>query len=376
MLKRILLTLAALLLLIAVLAGAKIKQFSDMGAAGASMVMPPTVIAVSEAGYQDWEVSLNAVGSLEAVQGVTVTADNPGRVAEIAFTAGADVEAGAVLIKQDISSEKTQLRAAAASVELAQANLTRLTELFKKKVASQAELDASQASYKQAVAQADTIRTSIEKKTIKAPFAGRLGIRLVNLGQDLATGGAIVSLQAVDPIYVNFSLPQQDMAKLKPGLSVRVRSDAVPGKVFDGKVTVINPEVDPSTRSLSIQATLANPDKQLLPGMFASVAVVMSDVKRVLAVPITSIAYATYGDSIFVVSEKKDDKTGETSLVAQQQFVRLGKARGDFVSVEAGVNDGDQVVSSGVFKLQNGAAVSINNSAMPEFSANPQLEDN
>ncbi|WP_188150812.1 efflux RND transporter periplasmic adaptor subunit [Teredinibacter waterburyi] len=376
MLKRILLTLAALLVLIAVLAGAKLKQFMDMAAAGESMVMPPTVIAASEASYQDWEVSLNAVGSLEAVQGVTVTADNPGRVAEIAFTAGADVEAGAVLIKQDISSEQAQLRAAAASVELAQANLTRLTELFKKKVASQAELDASQASYKQAVAQADTIRTSIEKKTIKAPFAGRLGIRLVNLGQDLATGGAIVSLQAVDPIYVNFSLPQQDMAKLKPGLSVRVRSDAAPGKVFEGKVTAINPEVDSSTRSLSVQATLANPDKQLLPGMFASVAVVMSDVKRVLAVPVTAVAYATYGDSIFVVTEKKDEKTGETSLVAQQQFVRLGKARGDFVSVEAGINEGDQVVSSGVFKLQNGAAVSINNSAMPEFSANPQLEDN
>jgi len=305
---------------------------------GASMVMPPTVVGASEVKEQEWEQTLNAVGSLEAMRGVVVTADNPGRVTDIHFVAGAQVKAGDILISQDTSNESAQLRSAQASAALAK-------------------------------------RSTILKKSVRAPFDGRLGIRQINLGQDLGTGDPIVSLQAVDPMFVNFFLPQQDLSKLDIGLEVRVTSNAVPDESFIGKITAINPEIDPSTRNVRVQATLENSKEKLLPGMFTNVKVVLPASEKVLAVPVTAVAYATYGDSVYVVTESVDEKTGKKQLVAQQHFVRLGRALGDFVAVEKGIDPGVKVVSTGVFKLRNGAPIAINNESTPEFKTAPQPED-
>ncbi|WP_185233192.1 efflux RND transporter periplasmic adaptor subunit [Teredinibacter franksiae] len=373
--KKYLVTIAGLVGVLLVVAGVKGSQIMSLIKMGETMVPPPTVISATQVEQQQWEQVLNTVGTLEAVQGVVVTADNPGRVTDILFTAGTEVKAGDVLIHQDTSSEKAQLRAAEASVALAKANLDRVSALFKKKVSSRSELDASEARHKEAVAQADNIRTSIDKKTVKAPFDGRLGIRLVNVGSDLSTGSAIVSLQEVDPIYVNFSLPQRDLPKLAAGLKVRLSSDAVPGRVFDGDISTINPEIDPATRSVKVQATLSNEDLSLLPGMYAKVEIVLPQAEPVLVVPVTSVSYATYGDSVFIVEEEKNEESGETSQVVRQKFVRLGETRGDFVTIKAGVEEGETVVSTGVFKLRNNAPVNINNETQPEFSLNPTPED-
>jgi len=373
--KKYAVTIAGLFLIVAILVGIKSLQIGTLIKAGETMVMPPTVIATTVVEAQRWEKTIPAVGSLEAVQGVTITADIPGRVTEILFSGGAEVQTGDILLRQDTSSEQAQLRVAQANAALAKANLARTTELYRKKVASKSQFDTAEAEFKAAIAQADTAQTSIDKKTIRAPFDGRLGIRLVNVGEDLSTGEAIVSLQAVDPIYVNFSLPQRDLPKLHLDLDVRLTADAVAGKTFHGTITAINPEIDPATRSLKVQATLKNADHALLPGMFANVDVVLPDTEDVLAVPSTAVAYATFGDSVFVVKEEKNEKTGESGLVARQQFIRRGRTRGDFVAIDAGVDVGDEVVSGGVFKLQNGAPVSVNNDIKPDYSLNPTPED-
>lgn len=373
MLKNIFFTILALFAIVGLLGGAKFMQINDLISAAATMEMPPISVATEIAELQDWEMNLNAVGSLEAVQGVVVTAEVPGRVSDIQFQPGAQVALGQVLLEQDISSEEAQLRAAEATVELARLNLRRIEELLNKKAASQSDLDTAKARYKEAVAQADSTRAIIAKKTMKAPFAGRLGVRLVNLGQDLASGTAIVSLQNVDSMFVNFSIPQQHFSSLALGLKVVVRSDAVPKKSFTGQISAISPEVDAATRNIRVQATLANPEQTLLPGMFANVAVILPESERVLAVPGTAIAYATYGDSLFVVEEQENEQ-GKT-LVARQQFVQLGRRLGDFVAVEKGLNKGQQVVVAGVFKLQNGATIAINNDVKPRFSLTPTPED-
>ncbi|WP_045855850.1 efflux RND transporter periplasmic adaptor subunit [Teredinibacter purpureus] len=367
--------IGGLLSVVLVIAAIKALQIMNLIGMSESMVMPPTVISAMSVQQQQWEQTLNTVGTLEAEQGVVVTADSPGRVTEILFTAGAEVQAGDVLIRQDVSSELAQLRAAEASAALAKTQLDRTHALLVKKVSSKSEFDIADARYKEAVAQADNIRTAIAKKTVKAPFAGRLGIRLINVGSDLGRGGAIVSLQAVDPIYVNFSLPQRELSKLALDYSVRIESDAVPGKDFTGVISAINPEIDPVTRSVRVQASLANTDHTLLPGMYAKVTVVLPEAEPVLVVPVTAVSFATFGDSVFVVVEEESEDGADKKLVARQQFVRLGHTRGDYVAIEAGVVLGDNVVSTGVFKLRNGAEVVVNNEAQPTFSLHPNPED-
>lgn len=374
MVKNISFTLLALVALIGLLGGIKGIQFRDLIAAAATMAPPPASVATHKVERQNWEKTLNAVGTLEATQGVTISADIPGRITDVFFTPGAQVQKGTPLIQQDISSETAQLRAAEANVELARLNVERVRELYTKRASSKADLDTSEARYKEALAQADTIRTNIEKKTVKAPFSGRLGIRLVNVGQDLASGTPIVSLQAVDTMFLNFSLPQQSLAHLAPGLPVRMTTDAVPGQVYEGVLTALDPEVDPATRNVRVQATVQNPDQKLLPGMFSNAQVVLPDVEPVVVVPITAVAYATYGDSVFVVEEETNE-AGETHLVARQQFVRLGRTLGDFVAISKGIEEDQTVVVSGVFKLQNGAPVTVNNDVKPAFSLTPSPKD-
>ncbi|MBI5769956.1 MAG: efflux RND transporter periplasmic adaptor subunit [Verrucomicrobia bacterium] len=349
------------LLIVGPLYLAKTSQFKAMGAAGAAMVMPPTTVTAAGAVKQTWPNTLSATGSIAPVQGVTVAAELPGKVAKIAFEPGATVAAGDLLVQLDTSTEEAQLRAAEAAAVLANLNLNRARELRQNGTNSPADLDAADAQAKAAVAQADNIRAVIAKKTIRAPFAGRLGLRLVNLGQILRDGEAIATLQTLDPVFVNFSLPQQRLAQLARGTRVRVTTDAAPGETFDGEINAINPEVDMATRNLRVQATAPNKGEKLRAGMFANVEVVLPTETPVLAIPVTAVLYAPYGDSVFIIDEKKDEKSGKTQQVLRQQFVRLGGARGDFVNVLEGLQPGEQVVTAGVFKLRPGMSVTIDN---------------
>ena len=374
--KRIFFTIVGLLVLIGVLGGVKGLQISRMVAQGKTFVPPPETITTFELRPESWESLLTSVGSLEAVQGVMVTAELKGKVENIAFKPGVMARAGDLLVQQDISSETAQLRASEASATLAKLTLERTRKLLTEKTVSQSQYDNADAQYKQAEAQLDTIRSAISKKTIRAPFAGRLGIRLINLGQILNEGDAIVSLQSLDPIFVNFSLPQQQLSQVQPGLTVRVTTDVLPGRVIEGKITAINPAVDAATRNIRVQATAANLKEQLRPGMFVNVAVVLPVQEKVLPIPETAVLYAPYSDSVFIVEEKKSERNSPPGKSLRQQFVRLGEKRGDFIVVLSGLKEGETIVSTGVFKLRNGQAVVVDNTLAPEFKLMPKTSDN
>ena len=327
------------------------------------------------ADLQSWESTITAIGSFDAVRGVTVSAETPGRVVEINLEAGAQVKAGDLLLQQDITTENASLRAAEANAALTKANLDRSRDLLSQRLISQSEYDTAEARYKAAVAEADNVRTLIEKKTVRAPFDGRLGIRLVNLGENLQEGEEIVSLQLLDPLFINFHIPQRQLADIRLGYTVRATTDALPGQVIEGKITAINPEVDALTRNVRVQATASNPDEKVLPGMFANVAIVLPGERKVLAIPITAVQYAPYGDSVFIVEEQRNEQSGEAQLVVRQQFVQLGETQGDFITVESGLKQGDVVASTGVFKLRNGQAVVVNNRMAPDYKLKPQPEN-
>ncbi len=375
MLKKLTVTISGLIGVIAVLAGIKVLQFQTMFAAGAAMTPPAEPVTTAEVREEKWAPTIDAIGSLAAVQGVTVSAELDGKVVQIAFEPGSGAKAGDLLVQQDTSTEAAQLRSAEAGVDLARINLERAQELRARATIAQSELDSAEAQFKQATAQADNIRATIAKKTIRAPFAGRLGIRQVNLGQSLKAGDAIVSLQALDPIFVNFMLPQQRLAQLARGLAVQVTTDALPGRTIEGRITAINPDVDSATRNVRVEATVANTDEHLHPGMYVNASVVLPAVDPVLVIPATAVLYAPYGDSVFVVENRKDDQTGRTGLVLRQQFVRLGQHRGDFVAVTSGVKAGEIVVTTGVFKLRNGIAVVVDNRLAPNAQLAPKPDD-
>jgi membrane fusion protein (multidrug efflux system) len=364
-------TLAVLLVLVicGVLAGVKIEQIKTMKAIGAATVTPPDPVTTAVAHPEQWQEELPAIGSIGAVQGVTVTTEIGGTVKEIAFESGSVVAAGDLLVRLDTSSEEAQLRALESQVELAAINLERSRKLRTDNTIAQSELDTAEFALKQNQANADNVRAIIAKKTIRAPFAGRLGIRQVNLGQYLDSGKPVVSLQSLTPVYANFSLPQQELARLKTGLPVRVTTDAYPGRNFTGSLTTINPDLDESTRSVTLQATLDNTDLALRPGMFARMAVQLPVADDVLVIPLTAVLSAPYGDTVYVVEPGTNAAAG---LVARLQIIRTGPARGDYVSVEAGLKAGQKVVSTGVFKIHSGDAVKEDNALTPPTSQNPQ----
>jgi membrane fusion protein (multidrug efflux system) len=370
--KRIILVSIGLLLLVGLIGGIKALQIDRMAVQG-NQNPPPETVTAAAAKKESWEVVLNAIGSLEAVHGVMVTAELPGKVVKISFEPGSMVKAGDLLVQQDTSTEEAQLRVAVAGETLALTNWERQRELLARKIVSKSEYDNAEAQCKQAAAQSDNIRALIAKKSIRAPFPGRLGIRLIDLGQVLNSGQEIVSLQALDPIFVNFLLPQQELARVRPGLPVRVTTDALPGQVIEGKITAINPQVDPATRNIRIQATAANAQETLRPGMFVNVGVVLPVQNEVIAIPATSVLYAPYSDSVFVVEEKNLE--GRRVHALRQQFARLGEKRGDFVSVVSGLNEGNLVVSTGVFKLRNGQEVVVDNALAPKFHLDPRVEN-
>ncbi|MFZ5761686.1 MAG: efflux RND transporter periplasmic adaptor subunit [Thermodesulfobacteriota bacterium] len=363
---------AVLLAVVVVLAGVKALQVRAMLERKKHFVPPPEVVTSATVRSEVWENALKAVGSLAAVQGVTVAAETGGKVVRIAFVPGARVRAGEILIQQDSAAEEAQLRAAVTAADLARINLERYKGLLATHSIAQVTYDNAEAQYKQAVAQADAIRAAIAKKHIRAPFAGRLGIRLVNLGQVLQEGDPVVTLQALDPIFVNFQLPQQELARVRIGMTVRITADTLPDKAVEGKITTINPEVDSATRNIRLQATVKNQDEALRPGMFAEVQAILPEEGQMLAIPATAVLAAPYGDSVFVIETKKDEQSGGTAMAVHQQFVRLGAKRGDFVAVISGLSEGQTVVSSGVFKLRNGQAVKVDNTLAPQFQLAPK----
>ena len=373
--RKILLAVLIVIAVFAGLAGVKALQVKKLIAFGAAFVPPPESVSSAVAREEKWQGFISSIGTIAAVQGVTVTPDMPGTVREIAFESGAVVNKGDLLVRLDISSESAQLAALQAQADLARSNLTRVRSLRAEGNVSLSDLDTAEAALKQYEANADTIRATIEKKTIRAPFAGRLGIRLVNLGQYLDPGKPIVSLQSLAPVYVDFSLPQQELAKLKTGMRVRLASDAYPERRFAGELTAINPELDAVTRSVGLQATFGNTNELLRPGMFARVEVLLPEEQKVLVIPATSVLSAPFGDSVYLIESSAGSGGAAAQLVVRQQFIRTGATRGDFVAVESGLKPGDRVVSSGLFKLRNGLTVVENNAVTPKSTKTPAPAD-
>jgi membrane fusion protein (multidrug efflux system) len=370
MLKKVVFTLIGLAVLIGIPTIIKLKQFETMGSA--QMQMPPETVTSDQVRSLRWPSTITATGSLVAVQGVTVAAELGGKVEEIAFESGDRVKRGDLLVRIDVSAEQAQLRSAEAAAKLARINLDRNRGLLANKTVSQADLDTAEANFKQATAQVDNVSAAIAKKILRAPFDGQLGLRQINLGQIVEQGTAIVTLQTIDPIYVDFSLPQQQFSMLATGTQVQITTDAAPEAVFNGKIIAVNPEIDQMTRSVRVRAKLSNKDELLRPGMFANVEVMLADDEEVLAIPATAVLYAPYGDTVFVIDQINDEASGEKQQVLRQQVVRLGDTRGDFVAVLSGLNKGEQVVTSGVFKLRPKMPVVVDNSLAPEAKLEPR----
>jgi membrane fusion protein (multidrug efflux system) len=369
-----LLMLAVMAVLIGGLGFVKFQQIQTAIAQGASFQPPPEAVTTIVAEQAEWPSTLSAIGSAAAVQGVTISADLSGTVDRIAFDSGKAVRQGDVLVQLDTRQERAQLAAAEAQRDLARVNFDRMQGLLKDSVISRAEFDAATADSKQTEARVGEIRAAIERKTIRAPFSGILGLRQVNLGQYLSSGDPIVQLQSLDPIYVNFGVPQQATARIHIGREVRITSDDLAGVEFTGRITAIDSAVSEETRNIQVQATLANPRGALRPGMFVQAEVVLGGGRSVVPLPATSVSYAPYGDSVFVVGDVKGPD-GATYKGVRQQFVKLEGSRGDQVGVVSGVAAGDEVVTSGVFKLRNGAAVHVNNKVQPSNDPAPTPAD-
>lgn len=355
---------------IALLVGIKAMQFNFMMEAGASYQPPPVKVTFTTVSPQQWENRLQSVGSLEAVNGVTLTAELQGKIEKIAFTPGAHVNAGDLLIQQDIKIESAQLRSAEAAAQLADSTLARSRRMIKQNGVSISDLESSEANAKQAAAQVEQIKAQIDKKSLRAPFAGRLGVRQVSLGQDLQAGDPVVILQKLDPILVNFFIPQRQLALVKEGLTVRITVEDLSNFQVEGVITAINPQIDAATRNVKVQARLNNADEKLLPGMFVNVDVVLPQADTVLVVPVTALLYAPFGNSVFVIEEDADG-----NKIVRQQIVKTGITRGDFIEITQGLQGNETIVTTGAFKLFNGQKVEPDNSLAPEFKLQPKPDN-
>jgi membrane fusion protein, multidrug efflux system len=374
MIKRMILMVVVMTIVIAGLGFVKFRQFQAMAGEFAAMQPPPDAVTTIIAAQEEWPATLNAIGTLAAVQGVTVTADLSGIVSRISFDSGKTVQKGDVLVQLDTRQEEAQRSGAESQLQLARLNFQRMQGLVEQDAVSRAEYDAAAAAFKQAEARLGEIRATIERKTIRAPFSGVLGIRQVNLGQYLTGGDPVVPLQALNPIYVNFGVPQQEAAEMHIGRGVRITVGELSGGEFTGRISALDSVVDQTTRNVQVQATLANAGGRLRPGMFVQTQVTLGADRHVVALPASAINYAPYGDSVFVVGDMKNPK-GQTYRGVRQQVVKLGAARGDQIAVLSGINPGEEIVSSGVFKLRNGAPVQVNNTVQPGNSRSPKTED-
>ena len=375
MAKRMFFMLVVAATIIAGLGYFKLRQVQAAVKAGSSFQPPPSAITTTVAKKEIWPSTLNVVGTMTAIHGVTVSADLPGTVDQIKFDSGKWVQAGDVLVELDTRQERAQLAAMEAQRDLTKINYARMQQLVNEGVISRSDYDKATADQKAADANAAEVRAAIARKTIRAPFSGVLGIRQVNLGQYLAAGSPIVPLQSLNPIYVTFSVPQQAIGHVQVGHTVRVTSEDLASLSFTGRVNALDSVVDQNTRNVQVQATLTNPQGKLRPGMFVQVEVGVGAQRSLIPLPASAISYAPFGDSVFVVTDMKDPK-GQTYRGVRQQFVKLDGARGDQVGVVSGINPGDEIVTSGVFKLRNGAAVAVNNKVQPGNDPAPKPEDN
>ena len=374
MAKRLILTLVAIVAILGGLGLVKFRQVEAAIAQGAAFQMPPTAVTTVVAQRETWPSTLTVIGTAAAIEGVTVSADLPGTIDKIHFESGQWVHEGDTLVELDTRQERAQLANLEAQRDLAGINYGRAQELVKAGVISHSEYDNANAQQKATVAQVGDIKAAIARKTIHAPFTGVLGIRQVSLGQYLAAGQAIVSLQSVDPIYVNFGIPQQQTAQMSPGRVLRVTNGDLPGMAFTGKITALDSVVNEQTRNIQVQATLANKGNKLRPGMFVQVELPLGQPRAVVPLPASAINYAPYGDSVFIVAQMKDAK-GKSYRGVRQQVVKVEGSRGDQVAITSGINPGDEVVSSGVFRLRNGAPVQVNNTVKPENNPTPKPEE-
>ena len=372
--KRMILTIGAMLVFIAVIGFVKFSQVRTAIAASSSFQPPPEAVTTTVAHTEQWPATLSAIGSVVAVQGVSVSADLPGIVEKIGFQSGARVRQGDLLVQLDTSQERAQLAAAESENRLSGVSLERMRGLRQKGVVSQAELDRVEAEAQQASARSTEIRATIERKRIRAPFSGVLGIRQVNLGQYLNPGDPVVQLQTLDPIYVHFAVPQQEIAQLRVGAEVSVTAEGLPGMEATGRITAFDAVVDEATRNVQVQATFANGDGALRPGMFVDARVSQGAGRPVVPLPASAVNYAPYGDSVFIVEDVKGPD-GKAYRGVRQQIVKLGGTRGDQIAVLSGIKPGEEVVTSGVFKLRPGAAVHVNNEVQPANSPTPEPED-
>lgn len=341
----------------------------------ASMGGQPQTVAAAKAELHDWQPHLDAVGSLRAVKGADLALEAAGIVDSISFSSGDDVQAGSVLLRLRADDDVARLKALEATAELAEITFNRDQKQLEARAISQAIVDADAANLKNARAQVAQQRAVVEKKILKAPFSGRLGIRAIDLGQYINAGTTVVTLQSLDPIFVDFTLPQQTLSQLAVGQPVSVAIDTFAGQAFAGKIAAINPKVDTGTRNVQVRATLANPDHKLLPGMYAKVSVDTGTAQRLVTLPQTAITFSPYGDTAYLVETQGQDEKGQPKLIAHQTFITTGARRGDQVAVEAGIKDGDMVVIAGQLKLRNGSPIVIDNSVRPSNDANPAPVD-
>ena len=374
MAKRMILMLVAVALLVGALGYFKLRQV-QAAVKGGAFQPPPEAVTTIVAKQETWPSTLSVVGTMAPVHGVTVSADLPGTVDTITFDSGQFVHEGEVLVQLDTRQERAQLAAVEAQRDLAKINYDRMQQLVNEGVISRMEYDKSTAEQRQTEANVGEIKATIQRKTIRAPFSGILGIRQVNLGQYMSAGTAIVSLQALNPIYANFNVPQQVMSQMRPGQNVKISTDGASGHEYTGRVNALESTVDESTRNVQVQATLANPENKLRPGMFVQVEVGVGAQRSLFPLPASAINYAAFGDSVYIVTDLKGPD-GKTYRGVRQQFVKIAGARGDQVGIVSGLNQGDEVVTSGAFKLRNGAAVAVNNKIQPGNNPSPKPEDN
>jgi membrane fusion protein (multidrug efflux system) len=378
MIKKILYSLLGLAIALPIaggLVGIKIIQFKAMGDAAAQMVIPPETVNVEEVRQYEWQPQLSSVGTVVAKQGIIVKNELEGVVREIFFEAGSQVEAGDLLVQLDVDIEQSQLRFAEATAEGAARIFRRATELFETNSISEADYSSTDTALKEANAQVDNIKAVINKKTISAPFSGQLGIRRISIGQFLDKGSQVVSLQTLNPIFIEFYLPQQYLGALSRGLEVTVSVDAYPDKKFHGEITAIEPEIDMSTRNVRIQATLENKDGSLKPGMFVTVNIALSKSVMKLFIPASAVQYSAFGDYVYVVDEDSEGTSQMPGQSVKRSGVKLGVAKGDFIEVVEGLSEGERVISTGVFKIRPETRVVIDTQLAPEFSFTP-IPDN
>lgn len=370
----ILIAVGLLALVFAGIAGVKFLQVRAMIASGEESLRPPDTISTALVEADSWVRSFESVGSIRAVQGADLSTEATGIVSKILFENGAEVRQGDLLVELDAEAERANLLAAEAEARLAKTVYDRTKSLRSSNNVPQSDLDTAESQLRKADALVQQLRAAIAKKQLHAPFDGRLGIREVNLGQYVDHGAKIVPLQSLDPIHVDFLLPQQLVSTVAPGQKIILRTDAYPGREFEGELTAVNSEIDRITRNIRLQGTLKNTDGALRPGMFARVEIFPGGSDAVLRVPVTAVFRAPYGDSVFVVLER----TGENGVMekfVEQRFIRTGRAAGDFISVTRGLSEGDTVVSSGAFKLRNGSSVEVNNALAPKPSMSPDPEN-